>query len=236
MYQFFAPRSSSNSPVRLPEEYRETSRWQPKLGDRFPYCEFTTSQGKKSLKDIASGGWVYFFSMPNDITPVCSAELASFSRYGSDFRDIGVRLVSISRSTIEKQLEWHRMMDAQFGFKVDVLCIEDPELSLAKCFGMVHSRDSADAVVRKSFVIDPSQKIRSIVEYPEEVSRNAAEVLNHVASLQEYDAMSSKIDEARSRPLDPLVLTNASRPVAPKRVSSKAVFRDDLVRGDRLKA
>ena len=85
VYQFFAPRSSCKSLVRLPESYREKARWNPRLGDRVPYCVLNTNEGKKSLNELAGNRWVVFFSLPQAYTPVCTAELASFARYKKDF-------------------------------------------------------------------------------------------------------------------------------------------------------
>ena len=228
MYQFFAPRSSCKSPVRLPESYREKARWHPRLGDKFPYCVLNTNEGKKSVADLSKDKWTVFFSLPQAYTPVCSAELASFSRYQDDFRELGVTLIAFSQSTIECQREWHAMMEAQFGIKVRFAFIEDPDLSIAKCFGMLHPRESTDRMIRKSFVLDPQQTIRSIVEYPEGIMRNVAEVLDHVKSLQELDNVDRTLAASREHRSGVLLLRNPSEPVVPRRVSSRPMFRDDI--------
>lgn len=228
MYQFFAPRSSSKSPVRLPQEYRDKARWHPRLGDTFPFCTFNTSLGKKNLLEIAGGNWIYFFSLPQAFTPICTAELANFARYQSDFHAIGVSLIAFSQSTVQRQLDWFDMVDCQFGIKVGIPCIEDPNLSLAKCFGIVHPRENSEQMIRKSFVLDPKHTIRSIVEYPAGIMRDAAEALGHIRNLQQYDQNAGQIVAAQSERSGPLLLLDRSEPVVPRRVSSRPVFRDDI--------
>lgn len=228
MYQFFAPRSSSKSPIRLPQEYREKARWHPKLGDTFPFCTFNTSVGTKSLAELSGSNWIYFFSLPRAFTPVCTAELVSFARYQADFHANGVRLIAFSQSTVQCQRDWFAMVDARFGIKIDIPFIEDPNLALAKCFGMVHPKESSEHMIRKSFVLDPKQRIRSMVEYPAGIMRNAAEALGHVTNLQQYDRTAGRIATTQEQAIAPLLLLDRAEPVVPRRVSSKPVFKDDI--------
>lgn len=226
VYQFFVPRSSSKSPVRLPKEYRDKSRWHPRLGDTFPFCTFNTSVGTKNLIELAGGNWIYFFSLPQAFAPICTAELASFARYQSDFHAIGVSLIALSQSTVQRQRDWFDMVESQLGIKVGIACIEDPNLSLAKCFGIVHPRESSEQMIRKSFVLDPKHKIRSIIEYPAGIIRNAAEALGHVDNLLQYDQAVGQIATSQTQLSGPLSLFDPSKHVVPRRVSSKHVFQE----------
>jgi len=229
VYQFFAPRSSSNVPVRLPEAYREKVRWRPRLGDQFPTCIFNTSQGKANLSDLAGKNWIYLFSLPQAFGPICTAELASFARCMTDFRDLSVQPVVFSQSTIAEQREWHELLETQFGISVDIPFIEDPELSLARCFGMVHPRESEERMIRKSFVLDPQHVVRSLIEYPSGVMRNSAVALDDIRSLQEYDKRGSRETNTASRALnEPMLLSDKGEPIIPRRVTSNPLFRADL--------
>lgn len=228
MYQFFAPRSSSKSPVRLPENYRETVRWHPRLGDAFPFCTFNTSAGVRSLADLAGTNWIYFFSLPQAFTPVCTAELANFARHHAAFRASGITLVAFSQSTIQRQRDWHDMIQQQMRVTVDIPFIEDPDLALAKCFGMVHPREDKERMIRKSFVLDPQHVIRSLVEYPAGLMRNAAEALVHVKNLQEIDNPLRRIPTGQDLRGGVMQLQNPADPIVPKRVASKPVFGGNL--------
>jgi len=117
-----------------------------------------------SLLEMAGDNWIYLFSLPQAFSPICTAELANFSRHQAEFERLGVKLVAFSQSTIERQQEWHNMMESQFGISVRISFVEDPDLSLAKCFGILHPRESTESMIRKSFVLDSEHTIRSLID------------------------------------------------------------------------
>ena len=79
------------------------------------------------------------------------------------------------------------------GHKVNYPMIGDPELKIAKLYGMLpaeagntsEGRTPADnATVRTVFVVGPDKKIKMMLSYPMSTGRNFDEVLRVVDSLQ----------------------------------------------------
>ena len=60
----------------------------PLIGDKAPYFEADTTQGKISFPDDFKGKWVILFSHPADFTPVCSTEFMTFASMADEFKDL----------------------------------------------------------------------------------------------------------------------------------------------------
>ena len=89
--------------------------------------------------------------------------------------------------------KWAGDIEETQGHKVNYPMIGDPELKIAKLYGMLpastgntsEGRTAADnATVRTVFVIGPDKKIKLMLMYPMGTGRNFDEVLRVVDSLQ----------------------------------------------------
>ena len=63
----------------------------------------------------------------------------------------------------------------------------DPDLKIAKQYGMFHPEADATVTVRSVFLIDPKQKVRLILTYPPSIGRNIDEILRALDALQQAD-------------------------------------------------
>ncbi len=176
------------SVVEVPRGYNASVRWLPRIGDIFPNFTAETTQGRISFHDWAEGQWVTLFSHPGAFTPICTTELASLAQAQQEFTDRGVRLLGLSRSTADDQLRWASDIEQMFDVKVRFPVIDDSLGALAATFGMIHPKEGADWTIRKTFIIDPSLKVRMIFEYPVYIGRSTEETLRVIDALQVQDA------------------------------------------------
>lgn len=60
-------------------------------------------------------------------------------------------------------------------------------MKIAKMYGMIAPNQSTTQTVRNVFFIDPSQKIRAILQYPMSAGRNINEILRLLDAMQIFD-------------------------------------------------
>ena len=94
---------------------------------------------------------------------------------------------------VTNHIKWAVDIEETQGHKVNYPMIGDPELKIAKLYGMLPAeagntsggRTPADnATVRTVFVVGPDKKIKLMLSYPMSTGRNFDEVLRVVDSLQ----------------------------------------------------
>ena len=163
------------------------------LGDTAPDFEADTTEGRIRFHDWLGDGWAVFVSHPKDFTPVCTTELGTMARIKGEFDKRGVKLIGISVDTVDDHQRWKGDIAETQGAAVTYPMIGDPDLAVAKLYGMIHpnatggskGRTAADnATVRNVFVIGPDKKIKLILVYPMSTGRNFDEILRVVDSLQ----------------------------------------------------
>jgi len=187
--QLFGTRGRDGTSVSLPVEYRSSVRWLPRIGDVFPDFAATTTHGTLRFRDWAAGKWVYFLSHPAAFDPVCTTEIAAIARNMHQFDARGVRLLSLSRDSVERQVRWIDELGELFDLEVGFPAVADTEGVLASACGMIHPHEDPARAIRKSFVIDPQRRVRMIFEYPGRVGRNIDEALRVIDALQAVDAL-----------------------------------------------
>ena len=185
--QFFAPRGADNQIVKLPSTLRRTVRWLPQIGDIFPDFNVETTEGPLNFWKWAEGHWVHLFSHPAANTPVCTTEIASIASYSAGWKAANVKNLALTGSTIEEQTQWHADIAQLFNVEVDFPCAQDTGLRLSKLFGMMHEKEAEAWPIRKSFLIDPSMRLRMIFEYPVFIGRRTDEIMRVLHALQMRD-------------------------------------------------
>lgn len=157
------------------------------LGDTAPDFTLDSTEGPLHFGDYADGHWVVFFSHPKDFTPVCTTELGAFARRKGDFDARNTRLLGLSVDSVADHKGWASDVEDVGGSAVNYPLLADPELEVAKLYGMFHPRADPKVTVRSVFIIDPSRKVRLILTYPPSAGRNVDEVLRVLDSLQLTD-------------------------------------------------
>jgi alkyl hydroperoxide reductase subunit AhpC len=115
------------------------------------------------------------------------------ARIKSEFDKRNVKIIGLSVDPVENHSKWATDIKETQGFAPNYPMIGDPDLSIARHWGMLPAGANEDAskrtaadnqTVRNVFVIGPDKKIKLILVYPMTTGRNFDEVLRVIDSLQ----------------------------------------------------
>src|SRR5712692_6750647 len=110
-----------------------------------------------------------------------------------EFDKRNVKVIGISVDPVDSHSKWANDIKETQGHAPNYPMIGDPDLSVAKLYGMLPAATSGDAskrtaadnqTVRNVFVVGPDKKIKLILVYPMTTGRNFDEVLRVIDSLQ----------------------------------------------------
>lgn len=164
-----------------------------RINDEAPNFTADTTAGEINLHDFIGDGWAVMFSHPKDFTPVCTTELGYMAGLSGEFAKRNCKILGISVDPVESHHEWKKDIHKVTGNAVDYPLIGDPDLKVAKLYGMLpasegdssEGRTAADnATVRSVFVIGPDKKIKLQLTYPMTTGRNFDEILRVIDSMQ----------------------------------------------------
>ena len=171
----------------------ETLSTTPRINDIAPDFTADTTQGKIKFHEWIGDGWAILFSHPKDFTPVCTTELGYMAGLQPEFAKRNCKIIGLSVDPVTNHSKWAVDIEETQGHKVTYPMIGDPELKIAKLYGMLpagsgttsEGRTAADnATVRTVFVVGPDKKIKLMLVYPMSTGRNFDEVLRVLDSLQ----------------------------------------------------
>jgi thioredoxin-dependent peroxiredoxin len=163
------------------------------IGDDAPDFEADTTEGKIHFHEWLGSSWGVLFSHPKDFTPVCTTELGYMARIKPEFDKRGVKIIGLSVDPVDRHAGWAADIKETQGVAPNFPMIGDPELKIAKLFGMLPAsagttsdgRTPADnQTVRNVYVVGPDKKIKLVISYPMTTGRNFDEVLRVIDSLQ----------------------------------------------------
>ena len=163
------------------------------LGDIAPDFEANTTEGPIKFHDWIGDSWALFFSHPKDFTPVCTTELGAVARLKPEWDKRNVKPIGISVDPVDAHGKWAADIAETQGTAPNFPMIGDPELVVAKLYGMLpaaagstsEGRTAADnQTVRNVFIIGPDKKIKAILVYPMTTGRNFQEILRMIDSIQ----------------------------------------------------
>jgi alkyl hydroperoxide reductase subunit AhpC len=167
-----------------------------RIGDMAPDFESDTTEGKIRFHDWIGNSWCVLFSHPKDFTPVCTTELGAVAGMRSQFRDRNCKVIGLSVDPVDDHKRWSEDIKEVTGHPVNYPLIGDPELKVAKLYGMLPAtagdsskgRTPADnKTVRTVMIIGPDKAIKAMVSYPMTTGRNFDEILRVIDSLQLFD-------------------------------------------------
>jgi alkyl hydroperoxide reductase subunit AhpC len=151
-----------------------------------------TTHGQIDFHDWIGDAWCVLFSHPKDFTPVCTTELGAMARLMPEFSKRGVKVIGFSVDAVETHEAWLCDIEETQQATVSYPLIADPELKVAKLYGMLAADASHDGprtaadnhTVRSVFVIAPDKTIKLMITYPMTTGRDFAEILRVIDSLQ----------------------------------------------------
>jgi thioredoxin-dependent peroxiredoxin len=164
-----------------------------RINDTAPDFTAETTQGPLHFHEWIGDGWAVLFSHPKDFTPVCTTELGYMARLKSEFDKRNTKVIGLSVDPVENHKKWADDIKETQGYAPDYPMIGDPELKIAKLYGMLpadagetsEGRTAAtNATVRTVFMIGPDKKIKLMLIYPMSTGRNFDEVLRVLDSMQ----------------------------------------------------
>jgi alkyl hydroperoxide reductase subunit AhpC len=170
----------------------ETSRI-PRINDTAPDFTAETTQGTVHFHEWIGDGWAVLFSHPKDFTPVCTTELGYMAKLQPEFAKRNTKIIGLSVDPVANHAKWAADIEETQGAKVNYPMIGDPDLKIAKLYGMLpaesggtsEGRTAADnATVRTVFVVGPDKKIKLQISYPMTTGRNFDEILRVIDSMQ----------------------------------------------------
>jgi len=164
-----------------------------RINDQAPDFVAETTQGTIKFHEWIGDGWAILFSHPKDFTPVCTTELGYMAKLQPEFQKRNCKIIGLSVDPASNHSKWAVDIEETQGAKVTYPMIGDPELKIAKLYGMLpaeagescEGRTAADnATVRTVFMIGPDKKIKLMLIYPMSSGRNFDEVLRVLDSMQ----------------------------------------------------
>jgi thioredoxin-dependent peroxiredoxin len=165
----------------------------PRINDTAPNFTAETTQGSINFHEWIGNGWAILFSHPKDFTPVCTTELGYMAKLAPEFAKRNTKIIGLSVDPVANHAKWAADIEETQGAKVNYPMIGDPQLKIAKLYGMLpaeagetsEGRTAADnATVRTVFVVGPDKKIKLQLSYPMSTGRNFDEILRVIDSLQ----------------------------------------------------
>ncbi len=163
------------------------------IGSTAPDFEAETTEGSIKFHDWIGDSWCVLFSHPKDFTPVCTTELGYMAKIKPEFEARNCKIIGLSVDPVGSHKEWSKDIEETQGTAPNYPMIGDPELNVAKLFGMLpaaagdssEGRTAADnQTVRNVYVIAPDKSVKLMISYPMSTGRNFDEVLRVLDSIQ----------------------------------------------------
>ena len=189
----------------------------PRINDTAPDFTAETTQGTVHFHEWIGDGWAILFSHPKDFTPVCTTELGAMAKLQPEFAKRNTKIIGLSVDPVTNHNKWQADIEETQGAKVNYPMIGDPQLKIAKLYGMLpgDAGDSSEgrtpalnATVRTVFVVGPDKKIKLQLSYPMTTGRNFDEILRIIDSLQ-LTAKHSVATPANWKQGDDVIITAA---------------------------
>jgi len=189
----------------------------PRINDIAPDFTAETTQGEIHFHEWIGDGWAILFSHPKDFTPVCTTELGAMAKLQPEFTKRNTKIIGLSVDPVAQHSKWQADIEETQGAKVNYPMIGDPQLKVAKLYGMLpgdagetsEGRTPAlNATVRTVFVVGPDKKVKLQLSYPMTTGRHFHAILRIIDSLQ-LTAKHSVATPANWKPGDDVIITAA---------------------------
>ena len=164
-----------------------------RINDTAPDFTADTTEGTINFHEWIGDGYAVMFSHPKDFTPVCTTELGTMAGMTAEFAKRNAKIIGISVDPVENHHRWKEDIKVVTGNQVDYPMIGDPNLEVAKLYGMLPAETEGtsegrtpmdNATVRTVFVIGPDKKVKLNLTYPMTTGRNFDEILRAIDSIQ----------------------------------------------------
>lgn len=159
-----------------------------RIGDTAPDFEQFSTHGLLRFHDWKRGMWAVLFAHPQNFTPVCTTEIGEAARLAPEFAARGAKLIGLSVDNLIRHEAWLADIAAVTGYAPQFPLIADEDHSVSHLYDMLNPSASGTRTVRNVFLIDPNNRVRLILTYPNAIGRNFLEILRTLDALQMTDA------------------------------------------------
>jgi peroxiredoxin (alkyl hydroperoxide reductase subunit C) len=161
----------------------------PLIGDEAPVFTAETTSGPINFPGDYGRKWKIIFSHPRDFTPVCSSELMTLAQMQGDFEKLNVQIIVVSTDELKMHHMWKKEMEETVYKGIQPVpihfpLVDDHKWTIAKQYGMLHQSVSGTRDVRGVFIINPDNKVETVLFYPMNLGRNMEEIKRAVIALQ----------------------------------------------------
>ncbi len=166
----------------------------PYIGQFAPSFKALTTLGTINFPDDYFTKWKILFSHPADFTPVCTSEIIELATKQEDFIKLNTALIVISTDGLNSHIEWVKSIESivfkdKESVKIKFPIVADVNTEISKQYNLLRKDVSERKDMRAVIFIDPNNKIRAILNYPENIGRNISEIERILVALQTADKM-----------------------------------------------
>lgn len=179
----------------------------PLIGSKAPSFKAPSTVGQIDFPADFGKSWKILFAHPRDFTPVCSSEILELAYRQNEFVDMGAKIAIISIDRMASHRTWKADLEAislkdRPPVKINFPLIVDSSAVNSKKYGMIDNRSEKNQSVRGVFFIDPENKIKAFLFYPNEVGRNIDEIIRLLTALQTQYSHQNTVMPANWKPGD----------------------------------
>src|SRR5262245_60509907 len=107
------------------------------INDKAPDFEAETTEGRIRFHEWLGDSWAVLFSHPKDFTPVCTTELGYMAGLKPEFDKRNTKIIGLSVDPVGNHRKWAEDIRETQGHAPNYPMIGDPELKIAKLYGML---------------------------------------------------------------------------------------------------
>ncbi len=130
------------SALPITPQATQTTSSVPRINDVAPDFTAETTQGTIRFHEWIGDGWAILFSHPKDFTPVCTTELGYMAGLQPEFAKRNTKIIGLSVDPVSSHGKWAADIEETQGHKVNYPMIGDPQLKIAKLYGMLPAEAS----------------------------------------------------------------------------------------------
>src|ERR1700694_4500728 len=119
-----------------------------RINDEAPNFIAQSTEGKINFHEWMGNQWAILFSHPKDFTPVCTTELGYMAKIKPEFDKRDVKVIGLSVDPVDRHASWAADIKETQGFAPNYPMIADPDLKIAKAWGMLPASANGDASKR----------------------------------------------------------------------------------------
>ncbi|MFO7924129.1 MAG: redoxin domain-containing protein [Bacteroidales bacterium] len=179
----------------------------PLIGVEAPSFTAESTMGTVNFPADFGANWKIIFAHPKDFTPVCSSEILELAYHQESFNNLNASLLVLSTDVLSQHFLWKSALE-EINYKdrgamnINFPLVSDDSYRVSKLYGMIHSEESIGENIRGVFIIDPDNKVRTILYYPNEVGRNIDELKRTLIALQTTKNDNNVVTPANWQPGD----------------------------------